>query len=235
MLHRFFVAVPLLLNTPLFAEPLSCILEPSLDVFVGAPVEGVVERVEVDRADIVKRGQLLAQLQAGVEQAAVNTQAAREAYARRRIERTEELQQGQLMSQQELDDIRIEYELARLELAERREQLRIRRITSPIEGVVVERFHDPGNLIQKEHLLRIMQLDPLHVEVVLPVEYFGSMKVGERRAVWLQHLDSIHEAKVVVVDRIVDAASSTFRVRLALPNPNYSIPSGLRCEINLTQ
>lgn len=220
-----------LLTAPVLAEPLSCILEPSLDVHLGTPLEGVLERVNVDRADIVRKGQLIAQLQAGVEQASVNTQEAREAYAQRRLARTEELQQGQLMSEQELDEIRTEHELARLELAERREQLRLRRITSPIDGVVVERYHDPGNLVQKEHIVRIMQLDPLHVEVVLPVEYFGRVQIGQRQSVWLQHLDTVHEVAIIGVDRIVDAASSTFRVRLALPNPGYAIPSGLRCEI----
>jgi hypothetical protein len=36
---------------------------------------------------------------------------------------------------------------------------------------------------------------------------------------------------VTVVDRVFDAASSTFGVRLELPNPDYSLPAGLRCRI----
>ena len=41
----------------------------------------------------------------------------------------------------------------------------------------------------------------------------------------------VHEATVAVVDRVVDAASATFGVRLELPNPNYALPGGLRCDI----
>jgi hypothetical protein len=33
------------------------------------------------------------------------------------------------------------------------------------------------------------------------------------------------------VDRVVDAASGTFGVRLQLPNPGYRLPAGLKCEI----
>jgi membrane fusion protein, heavy metal efflux system len=35
-----------------------------------------------------------------------------------------------------------------------------------------------------------------------------------------------------VVDRVIDAASNSFRVRLELPNPNYQLPPGLRCKVD---
>ncbi|MFN0162035.1 MAG: hypothetical protein ACKVQQ_12450, partial [Burkholderiales bacterium] len=35
------------------------------------------------------------------------------------------------------------------------------------------------------------------------------------------------------VDRVIDAASSTFRVRLELPNPDAKLPAGLRCKVDL--
>jgi hypothetical protein len=38
-------------------------------------------------------------------------------------------------------------------------------------------------------------------------------------------------ARVVVVDRLIDAASNTFGVRLELPNEDYAIPGGLRCDV----
>lgn len=215
----------------LMAEPLSCLIEPSLDVHIGTPLEGVLAEILVDRSDRVTKGQVIARLEAGVEQAAINTQIAREGYAQRRITRSEELQQAQLMSDQELDDRRTEYQLARLELAEKREQLNLRVITSPIDGVVVERFHDPGNLIMKEQIVRLMQLDPLHVELVLSVDWFGSIHSGDVYTIRLQHLNLIKEAVVTAVDPIIDPASGTFRVRLTMPNPDYQIPSGLQCEL----
>ena len=35
------------------------------------------------------------------------------------------------------------------------------------------------------------------------------------------------------VDRVIDAASNTFRVRAELPNANSAIPSGLRCRAEI--
>jgi len=38
-------------------------------------------------------------------------------------------------------------------------------------------------------------------------------------------------AKVVLIDRLIDAASGTFRIRLELPNPGHKIPAGIRCRV----
>jgi len=36
---------------------------------------------------------------------------------------------------------------------------------------------------------------------------------------------------VTVVDHVLDAASGTFGVRLALPNPDFNLPAGIRCKV----
>jgi multidrug efflux pump subunit AcrA (membrane-fusion protein) len=43
--------------------------------------------------------------------------------------------------------------------------------------------------------------------------------------------EGVYQATVTVVDRIIDAASGTFRVRAELPNPDYALPAGLRCKV----
>jgi membrane fusion protein, heavy metal efflux system len=42
-----------------------------------------------------------------------------------------------------------------------------------------------------------------------------------------------HIAVVKTVDRVIDAATNTFRVRLELPNPGGVLPAGLRCKVDL--
>jgi len=43
----------------------------------------------------------------------------------------------------------------------------------------------------------------------------------------------ILRAHVTLVDTVIDGASNTFRVRATLPNPDKSMPSGLRCQAEL--
>ena len=42
-----------------------------------------------------------------------------------------------------------------------------------------------------------------------------------------------HNARVHVVDRVMDPASGTFGVRLELQNPGLRLPAGIKCKLNL--
>lgn len=107
---------------------------------------------------------------------------------------------------------------------------------SPIDGIVVEREKDPGEYVEKQSLLTVVSLNPLNVEVVVPAERFGTIKKGMKGNVTLMGpLRGSYKAKVVLIDQVIDAASDTIRVRLALPNPKQTIPAGLKCNVSFMQ
>ena len=85
-------------------------------------------------------------------------------------------------------------------------------------------------------MFRIARVDPLRVEVVVPAAMFGTVK-DDMIARVTPDLPSVgqFDAEIVLVDRFVDAASNTFRVRASMPNPDGAIPSGLRCTAQLIQ
>jgi RND family efflux transporter MFP subunit len=211
---------------------LECLVEPHMLVNVGSSVDGVLEAVLVNRGDTIRKGQVVARLVSGVELAAVNLSEARVEFARRKLERSESLVQKQLISVQERDELATEVKLREEELKKDQETLRLRTILSPIDGVVVERKLSPGEFIRtdKSVVLRLAQVDPLNVEVIAPASLFKSLKVGMPARVNLEPMVSgAHTARVVVVDRLIDAASGTLGVRLQLPNPNNRIPAGIKC------
>jgi RND family efflux transporter MFP subunit len=213
-----------------------CMVEPSLVVSVGSPVDGVIEAVLADRGDTVRKGQRLAQLQAGVEAAAVDLSEARVQFGRRKVARNEGLFQKQLISAQDKDEMETEARVHEEELKRDREALKLRSIVSPLDGVVVERKLGNGDLVRadKSVVMKLAQLDPLHVEVVLPAEQYGNVRVGMSGRVSLSpYVSGMHSAKVTVVDRVIDAASGTFGVRLQLDNPGYKIPAGIRCSVRM--
>jgi RND family efflux transporter MFP subunit len=202
---------------------------------------------------------VLAQLQADVERSAVSvaqTRAQRDAeldsavsaheFARRKQARTESLYQANFISSQVRDEARTEADLAALKLKQAQEQrkqaqreldfarsqLAQRTIKSPLSGVVIERYMARGERAEERPILRLASLDPLKVEVVMPVTEFEKVRVGTAASVELQ-LPSAPQrtAKVTHVDRVMDAASNTFRVRLALPNPKFDLPAGVHCKV----
>jgi multidrug efflux pump subunit AcrA (membrane-fusion protein) len=98
--------------------------------------------------------------------------------------------------------------------------------------VVVERYVSPGEYVDSQPLLRVAQIDPLRVEVIIPAQIFGRIIPGMTATI-VPELPEYGEqvATVTIVDKLIDAASSTFGVRLELPNADQQMPSGLRCLV----
>ncbi len=240
---------------------LDCMIQPHQIVQVGAASAGVIEKVFVDRGDIVTAGQTLVQLQAGVERAALavareravqegemKVAAGTAELAQRELQRAKELHGENFVSQTYLDKQRAEAEVAggrtaqageRRKLAQRELQLAAaqlaqRSIGSPIAGVVVERFMSPGEFVDQKPILKLAAIDPLRVDVLVPAIAFGQIETGTQAVVTPELLNTApHTAFVKTVDRVIDAATNTFRVRLELPNPNHALPAGLRCKVDL--
>jgi RND family efflux transporter MFP subunit len=240
---------------------LECLIQPRETVSIAMPVSGIIERVAVDRGDRVTRGMVLVALESASERAAVGVARARTEqqsalrsgqtrveFGTRRFERTDEMYRKDLVPLKELDEAETakiladhalleaqeNLQVARLELERAEAALALRTVRSPIDGVVVERLQSPGEfaMAEKTAVLKLARLDPLRVEVFAPVALFGRLQVGRRAVVVPEApLGASREAVVTVVDRVVDAASGTFGVRLELPNPDYRLPAGLKCRV----
>jgi len=90
----------------------------------------------------------------------------------------------------------------------------------------------PGEYIENQSVLKLAQIHPLNVEVILPVNRLPSIKVGMRAKVIPEApIGGEYVAEVKIVDRVIDAASGTFGVRLEMPNPNNRLQAGLKCRV----
>lgn len=216
------------------SDELECVLEPSAEIDVSAAVEGVLSGVLVQRGDSVKRGQKLAQLVSGPERAAVETAKARVEFGVRKGVRNDDLYKKELISIHERDEMDTELLISRRQLNQAEEELKLRTVRSPINGIVVEREKDPGEYVENDPIVKVVSLNPLNVEVVAPAERFGTIKKGMRGNVrTVGPLSASYEAEVTLIDQMIDAASGTIRLRLSLPNPDNAIPAGLKCYVNL--
>src|SRR5262249_17524352 len=138
-----------------------------------------------------------------------------------------ELQQAVL----QLRQAETEQEFAVLEMKRAAALLAQRIITSPIDGYVIKRLMAPGeNVFEQAKIMKIAQIDPLLVEVHLPIAAFPGIKEGMNAEVRpSQPAGTVHTATVSVIDKVFDAASDTFGVRLMLPNPTHEMPAGVNC------
>jgi RND family efflux transporter MFP subunit len=208
------------------------LIEPSEVAKVSSQISGILDKIIVERGDRVKKGQVIALLNSTIEKAGVDLALARMEFGKRKVLRNEELYLKRLISIHEKDEMETELRILELQLHEAQEKLKIRTIRSPINGVVVERFLSPGEYVGEEAIIKIARINPLYVEVVVPVEVFGIIKKGMMAEVRPEFPEPRkYSARVIIVDRVIDAASGTFGVRLELPNRNYLLPAGLKCKV----
>ncbi|HSH43008.1 MAG TPA: efflux RND transporter periplasmic adaptor subunit [Arenicellales bacterium] len=209
-----------------------CLMEPAVEISLSSPVAGVIESISVDRGARVEEGQELVRLEATAEHAAVELARAKLEFGQRKVERTRELFEENFTSEYSVDEAVTEARLATVELKQAQAILDQKTIQSPINGLVVDKVADVGEFVDDDEILTLVQLDPLHVEVVVPVDHLDSIRTGMKATVYPQEpVGGEYQAEVVTVDPVVDAASGTFGVRLILPNPGSELPAGLRCEV----
>lgn len=228
--------VPSTFPPPATTPKLDCLIEPNQMVDLATSVSGIVKVVNVDRGHIIKTGQVLAQLEAEVEKANVAHSRARVEFASKKYRRMQELYKEQMVSAQQMEEAKTENDLAVAELRKATEMLNQRTVFSPFHGVVVERYVSPGELVDSKKVIKVAQINPLRVEVIAPISMLGEFKIDAKMQVIPEGpVAGPFEASVQLVDRVVDAPSGTFRVRLALPNPKHQISAGVRCKAQLIQ
>jgi len=251
--------------TPAFAAEqngFDCVIEPSMVVELSSRVDGIIENVHVERGDVIEPDTVVADLESGAETVAVDHARARAemeaeirslkaslAYGWRNLKRLNELHEKHAISSDEIDRVKTETRIAKhklqqaeenkrlaeLELARAEETLKRHTIRSPIGGVVAERYLNPGESVEDRPVVKVAQIDPLKVEVVMPVDKFGAISAGQQAMVLPEaSIGGRYESTVTIVDPIIDAASGTFRVTLMLPNPEHKLTSGLRCQVSFS-
>ena len=240
-------------------ETFDCLINASDHVELGAPEAGLLRSVWVSRGDHVRLGQPIAELSSEVEKAQVDvarinaesdvelrSAEAKREFAAKRLSRLQSLGKSKLAPQKELEeaesdaavaeeavrDAVLNHAAAEADLRRAEALLAQRQILSPFDGVVVERHLSPGAYVNDQSTIATLaNIDTLHVEVYIPVAYYGQIHRGDMATVFPdQPLGGRYEAQVVIVDPVIDAASGTFGVRLLLENGGWQVPAGLRCR-----
>ncbi len=257
VLAAVLVAGPTLAATPDFP----CQVFPTAKAELSSPVPGVLAEVLVDRGSVVKKGQIVARLRAELEEAQValaqarasgdaqvRAKRARLAQADRVLERNKDLLTKKFISENELDQMRTDRDVAaqdvqaaaevqrvaQLELAQARAQLELRTIRSPIDGVVTERALSAGEQVRDKPILVVEQVSTLRAEVALPGAYIRSVSVGTaaRISFPIAGINPV-PATASVVDPVIDASSDTFTVRFEIDNKAGLIPGGIKCHADI--
>lgn len=225
------------------------------DVEIRARVEGYLTNMAFQEGSLVRKGDLLYEIdrlpleailaEAKAEQA---TAEARLAKANNDVARYRPLVAKQAVSQRELDDAvaqqdaaRSQVEAAKAAVEKATLDLSYTRITAPISGLAGATLVKTGNLVGRGEstlLTTISQIDPALFRVgVSEADYLrvarraleGGQRAGQQAEIQLTLADATvypHPGKVHVVDRAVDPTTATLGIQLQFPNPDRLLRPG---------
>lgn len=185
-------------------------------VEVGTQVSGTISRVFVDYNESVRRGQVLAvldttMLSASVRQASADVMRSEAQYDQmaRDYEREEDMREGNLISEQELQDAQTQLDTAhaslisaKASLDRSRANLRYAVIRSPIDGTVIMRNVEPGQTVAASFstpTLFVIAEDLSEMEIRAQVDEsdIGAIKVGQEVRFTVEaHIDEMFEGTV---------------------------------------
>jgi multidrug efflux system membrane fusion protein len=167
-------------------------------------------------------------------------------YRKVEFDRADQLFKEGAVPESQVDEKRVALRLARLQLEQARLQRRLdaleaerdrailERLTiaAPFDGYVAKIYLAEGERVEERRpVARLVSYDPLHVIAHVRAEPVSPVKVGDRGYLKLDRLDQELECTVFFIDQVVDATSSTRRVKLRLPNPNFKVAPGLHGKV----
>ena len=108
-------------------------------------------------------------------------------------------------------------------------------MVSPINGVTTHLYKDEGEFVSPNDpvVIKVVQLDPLLVVFSVPLAEAGKLTAEEPVSVRIESAKLTVQGVVEFVSPTADAQSGTTRVRVRIPNPGESVPSGITCHLVL--
>jgi HlyD family secretion protein len=230
-------------------------IEPVTSVTVGTQVSGIVSRLFVDYNSVVKKGQVIAELDKTNLISELNTARANLSSAQSTLNyeeanhgRYKTLYEKGLVSADEYENARLSYDKARQQVATSRESVQKAQtnlgyatITSPIDGVVLSKSVEEGQTVAASfntpELFTIAKdLTDMRVIAKIDEADIGGVKEGQRVSFTVDAFpDDKFEGEVTQVRQQATTESNvvTYEVVISAPNNDLKLKPGLTANVTI--
>jgi multidrug efflux system membrane fusion protein len=197
-------------------------------------VAGVIDKLPVKQGQHVKTGDLVLMLATEEKVSAVSN--AKQILAQRQAELDagERLAKTGNLPKLQLDNARSSLTLAQSVLDAMQAQLDRNEVKAPFDGVIDRVPVELGSSVMAGgEVATILSLDPVIARGEVSERDLGYLKLGDKASVRLVSGQTV-EGTVRYISRDASSATRTFRVEIAIPNPEGTIPAGMTAEITLS-
>ena len=193
-------------------------LEAENEVDLVGRISAPIVELKAEEGMAVGRGQLLARLDEAELEAQLEISRVNLAEATQAWERAEQLNENQLISPEEYEQARTRFETARAQLEGNQIQIGYTRVRAPFAGLIVARYVDFAEQISPgTPLFRLSDFDPLLCPIQVPERDLSRLQIGQSAYLEVEAWpDERFDAEVLRIRPVVDAATGTVRVTLAV-------------------
>ncbi|MGB7739466.1 MAG: efflux RND transporter periplasmic adaptor subunit [Steroidobacteraceae bacterium] len=212
------------------------VLAPRDEIRLAFKVGGVVDSVRVKSGDIVRRGQVLAELKRAEVDATVSQAAEGADKARRDLERAKQLRIDEVATEEQVQDLTTAYNVARSNLDAARFNARFARIEAPVDGIVFERMVEGGELVQPGQPVVVVGSTDSGwvVRVGLADRDVVRMESGAPAQVTFDAFPGrAFEGKVTRIGAAADRVTGTFEVEVEVNPQGARFARGLVAKVTL--
>lgn len=230
-------------------------IEPVTSVTVGTQVSGIVSKLFVDYNSVVKKGQVIAELdktnlmsQLNTAKTQLTTAQSQLNYQTANYKRYKTLFEKGLVAADDFDNAKLSYTQAKEQVASAKEEVQRAQtnlgyatITSPIDGVVLSKSVEEGQTVAASfstpELFTIAQ-DLTNMQVVADVDEadIGDVKEGERVTFTVDaYPDDTFEGEVKQVRQEATTTNNvvTYEVVISAPNADLKLKPGLTANVTI--
>jgi membrane fusion protein (multidrug efflux system) len=205
-------------------------------VEIKAETEGIVQDILFGEGQRVEKGQLLIRLDETKIATALAEAESNFKLSQANFERAKQLFKGQLISQQEYDQVTASFDVNQAALNRRKRELKDTRICAPFAGIMGARIISPGQVIARDAVLSwLVDLDPIKVELNVPERFLSQVQVGQTLDLKVAAFPTNRfQGKVYFVAPSVDPNTRTTLVKAQIPNPRHELKPGMFANLELT-
>jgi membrane fusion protein (multidrug efflux system) len=220
-------------------------LRPYQEATLYAKVAGYLKTITVDKGDMVKDGQLLAEIEVPEMAADLARYKAELEVAEIDYRRVRDAQKTapDLIVVQAVDTAKAKFDVAKANLDRLETLLGFARIVAPFSGVISRRMVDPGAFIpaatsssaaQNAALVTVTDFSRIRVQVAVPEPEVPFVKLGQPVQVTVEELRGrVFPGSVTRYTHTLDESTKTMLTEIEIPNPNGELYPGMYASVRL--
>lgn len=209
-------------------------LEAERHVDVVSRTQGLVKTILVEEGDRVTEGQPLAQLDTDALELTLREREVNMNSLESNYKRSQELVEQELLSSQEFEQTKFQYDAAATQYESAKLQLEYATVRSPFSGIITDRLVEVGNLVNANDVVfRTADLDPLLARIYVPEKDIGQVRPGQSVRINVEGSDQTHTGRVSLISPIVDPESGTVKVTVEIRDRMGALRPGMFTTVNL--